>query len=51
MEYRVILTDSAIADIDEIFGVVFQEALVGGYAWANGMLEALNSLGGNNILG
>ena len=45
MEYRVILTDSAIADIEGIFGVVFQERPIGGYAWANALLEALNSLG------
>ena len=45
MEYRVILTDSAIADIEEIFGVVLQEAPLKGHAWANAMLDALNSLG------
>jgi plasmid stabilization system protein ParE len=44
MEYRVILTDSAIADIEGIFGVV-RAVPVGGYAWANEMLDALNSLG------
>lgn len=45
MEYRVILTDTAIADVEEIFGVVVREAPVRGHDWANQLLKALDSLG------
>jgi plasmid stabilization system protein ParE len=44
MEYRVILTESASADLAEIFETVIQEAPLRGSAWATGMLDSIMSL-------